>query len=166
MSIQDLGAIGELIGAVAVIVTLVYLAIQTRQSRIAVEQTAKFAGLQATNSAMDNYTQWRALLLSDSRFSALLVKANNGSDLTEEQRIQLSAIFDELFLAGAFSYLSSHTSGSLHPTTADVDYLTSYLGENPSGLREWQRMRFTVEKISPEFAVAMDRSLEEIENAA
>jgi hypothetical protein len=37
MSIQELGSLGELIGAVAVLATLVYLAIQTRLTRIASE---------------------------------------------------------------------------------------------------------------------------------
>lgn len=33
MTIQELGAIGELIGGVAVIATLIYLTIQTRQAK-------------------------------------------------------------------------------------------------------------------------------------
>ena len=34
MTIQDLGALGELLGSVAVLVTLVYLAFQTRQNAL------------------------------------------------------------------------------------------------------------------------------------
>jgi len=161
MSIQDLGAIGELVGAVAVIATLIYLAIQTRQSRIAVEQTAKFAGLQATATLMGNYNHWRELLLSNSEFASILVKANKGADLSEEEKIQLAAIFQELFLAGAFAYLSSQKSGSLQPVSSDVDYLIGYLRENPSGVEIWHKFKSTVQKVSPEFAAAIDRSLEE-----
>ncbi len=36
LTIQDLGALGELLGAVAVLVTLVYLAFQTRQNTMAI----------------------------------------------------------------------------------------------------------------------------------
>ncbi len=36
MSIQDLGALGELLGSLAVLVTLVYLALQTRQNSTAI----------------------------------------------------------------------------------------------------------------------------------
>ncbi len=36
MTIQDLGALGELLGSVAVLVTLVYLALQTRQNTAAI----------------------------------------------------------------------------------------------------------------------------------
>ncbi len=36
LTIQDLGALGELLGAVAVLATLVYLALQTRQNTMAI----------------------------------------------------------------------------------------------------------------------------------
>ena len=36
MTIQDLGALGELLGAVAVLATLIYLALQTRQNTMAI----------------------------------------------------------------------------------------------------------------------------------
>ena len=36
LTIQDLGALGELLGSVAVLATLVYLAMQTRQNTIAI----------------------------------------------------------------------------------------------------------------------------------
>ncbi len=36
LTIQDLGALGELLSAVAVLATLVYLALQTRQNTMAI----------------------------------------------------------------------------------------------------------------------------------
>ena len=36
LTIQDLGALGELLGSVAVLATLVYLALQTRQNTMAI----------------------------------------------------------------------------------------------------------------------------------
>ena len=36
LTIQDLGALGELLGSVAVLATLVYLALQTRQTNVAI----------------------------------------------------------------------------------------------------------------------------------
>ena len=36
LTIQDLGALGELLGSVAVLATLVYLALQTRQNAAAI----------------------------------------------------------------------------------------------------------------------------------
>ncbi len=36
LTIQDLGALGEFFGSIAVLVTLIYLAFQTRQNRMAI----------------------------------------------------------------------------------------------------------------------------------
>ncbi len=53
LTIQDLGALGELLGSVAVLATLVYLALQTRQNTMAISaqlDSAHFAARQ--NSAL------------------------------------------------------------------------------------------------------------------
>ena len=55
LTIQDLGALGELIGAIGVIVTLIYLAYQIRQNTVQLEQnarTAKAAAVSASNMAL------------------------------------------------------------------------------------------------------------------
>ena len=46
MNIQDLGALGELIGSVAVVITLIYLASQLRQNTKALKLNAEYAAAQ------------------------------------------------------------------------------------------------------------------------
>ncbi len=52
LTIQDLGALGELLGSVAVLATLVYLALQTRQNTLAISAQLEAAALGATQSSM------------------------------------------------------------------------------------------------------------------
>ena len=59
MSFQELGSLGELVGALAVLATLVYLAMQTRQTRIAAEQSAYFSQNQATIGTVEMYRRRR-----------------------------------------------------------------------------------------------------------
>ena len=57
LTIQDLGALGELLGSIAVLVTLVYLALQTRQNTMAI--TAQLDAAQvslAQNNMLANAT--------------------------------------------------------------------------------------------------------------
>ena len=49
-TIQDLGAIGEFVGAFAVVVTLIYLTLQVRQSTA----QARLASIQAVNASNDS----------------------------------------------------------------------------------------------------------------
>jgi len=47
MSIMELGALGEFIGSIGVIVTLVYLAVQIRQNTRSIDESRKYAAAQA-----------------------------------------------------------------------------------------------------------------------
>ena len=49
MSLQDLGNIGEFIGAVGVVASLIYLALQIRQNTKAVRRTAHISAVDAFN---------------------------------------------------------------------------------------------------------------------
>ena len=49
-TVQDLGAIGEFIGAIAVVVTLIYLALQVRQNT----EQARLSSIQAVNASNDS----------------------------------------------------------------------------------------------------------------
>ncbi len=54
MTIQDLGALGELLGSVAVLATLIYLALQTRQNSAAIAaqlDAARLSAVQELNLA-------------------------------------------------------------------------------------------------------------------
>ncbi len=48
MTIQDLGALGELLGSVAVLATLIYLALQTRQNTMAISAQLDAARISST----------------------------------------------------------------------------------------------------------------------
>ena len=52
LTIQDLGAIGELLGSVAVLATLVYLALQTRQNTMAIAAQLEAAALAANQNTL------------------------------------------------------------------------------------------------------------------
>ncbi len=55
MSIQDLGAIGELVGSIAVLATLIYLAIQTKHARAANEANIQW---QRATASRDLAMMW------------------------------------------------------------------------------------------------------------
>ncbi len=69
LTIQDLGALGELLGSVAVLATLVYLALQTRQNTMAIAAQLDAARLDASltvNLALANSSELVEALVEDS----------------------------------------------------------------------------------------------------
>jgi hypothetical protein len=86
MTVQDLGAVGELFGSVFVLVTLIYIAIQTRQSRVTVAaQSARELTTGFSNSFND---------LKDAELALLVRRAiNDWNSLTANEQVQVHTIF-------------------------------------------------------------------------
>jgi hypothetical protein len=154
--VQDLGSIGEIIGALAVVFTLVYLSLQTRQARLAAEDTAKYSGLQATYLIVDLYVQARKSILEHKE---ILAKANSGHELTDVETLALSLVFHDLFYGAAYSYSSAASSGSVHLEAGDIEYFVHLLTEMPCAISEWDRVKHNVEKMGTDFVSRVDAML-------
>jgi hypothetical protein len=102
MTLQDLGAIGELLGAVGVILTLLYLTGQLRQNTKAMQS----ATMQAYNAS--------SLSIADSfvGIADVLAKLEAGEKLSAEERIRFNYSVIPLFSNMETAYLQ-HKNGSL-----------------------------------------------------
>ena len=159
MSMQDLGSLGEMVGAIAVLATLIYLAVQTKQTRLAAEQTAKFAASEATHSAEGGYARWRMSISGNTDVAKIMAKARTETQLEDFEQIIFSAVFDQLFFTSAVSYLSGSGDASVHTSSADVDHTVEDLIANPHAKRDWQRCRSRLNKVSSTFVTAVENSL-------
>jgi hypothetical protein len=65
MTIQDVGSIGELIGAIATVATLVYLASQIRTNTSVVQSAA-------AQSVHENFADWYRMLAADAELSQVI----------------------------------------------------------------------------------------------
>jgi hypothetical protein len=84
MNWDAIGAIGEIIGAIAVVASLVYLATQIRQST----KVARSATRQAIAESAQRLGQD---LIDDTGMAEILVRHINGEELTAEEEIRLQA---------------------------------------------------------------------------
>jgi hypothetical protein len=167
LNIQELGSLGEFVGAIAVMVTLVYLAIQTRLTRKAAEvtqraaeETAKFSSMQMTQGVADMYSRWR-MGRTNPELAELLVKARGSEQLTDAEQVIFSSLFEELFFTGVVSYVNAVESASFHSESADEIILVDAIKANPKAMAEWRRMRPALSAGSIKFVEAIDRLLEE-----
>ena len=98
MSLEALAYLGEVIGAVAVVVSLVYLAVQIRQSTQA-QRTENYG------RALERISNIQALWSHDDDLSALLAKgAEDSAKLSPPERIRFTYAFLELFGAIEFMF--------------------------------------------------------------
>ena len=82
MTIQELGSVGEFISSIAVLITLIYLAVQVRQAR-----NATIASTMQTNRV-----QFQSIMLAnrDSVIAPVIIKADKGEPLSDEEEYRLA----------------------------------------------------------------------------
>ena len=114
MTIMELGALGEFVGAIAVVITLIYLTLQLRQNTNAVE--ANTAGV-VTEELQDMF----ALLASNQELAEILVKAAKGSELQGAQRVRYYTYTHNLIRVyeNAFLQMQSGVIGQAHAMPVD-----------------------------------------------
>ena len=93
MTLQDLGNIGEFVGAIGVIVSLIYLSLQIRSNTRAV----KVSSYQQTSAAARDYN---LKLAADPTLDALFWKVLNGVPFADEpERRRATLVFSTALLA-------------------------------------------------------------------
>lgn len=103
IELQSLANLGEIIGAVAVVVSLIYLAVQVRQNTLA-QRTDNFS------RALDRLAAMQAAMSQDSEASVIFSKGvADPSRLTPQERMQFTWAMYEMFGAFEFMFLASRS---------------------------------------------------------
>ncbi len=127
LSIQDLGAIGELLGSVAVLVTLVYLAMQTRQNTMAI-------GAQLDAARIDSLHQISTWMSSPELSDAILEDRKDDLSANELRR---SYFFGQFFRFQQWQYQQAQRG--LLPTFYEpsVASVVAMMFQTSHGLPSW-----------------------------
>ena len=157
MNWDALGAIAELVGAIAVVATLTYLAIQIRTSRIG-------AASAATYSAMEGFSRWRANVMQNPQIASALARANKSEALSDEEQLQLRCLADELFILVAVGATETEQWSSINRDSIDFEYLRLVFEENPGLIDFWDRYRPVGGAVSKEYVEAVDELIREGRN--
>jgi hypothetical protein len=106
LDLETLANLGEFVSGIAVVVSLVYLAYQVRQSTESLK-TENYA------RALERVAALQARLSSDAGFAAIVTRGTiDPSSLTAEERVQFTWTFYEMF--GAFEFMFHQSeSGAL-----------------------------------------------------
>ena len=95
MSIQDLGAIGELLSSLFVLITLVYLAVQVRHSRQLIEENRKITLSQVYEGRANLRAAQARSMVSNPNWAAIWVKLQGGADPNQSADVLIEN-FDRL----------------------------------------------------------------------
>jgi hypothetical protein len=94
---EAIGAIGELVGAGGVIVTLVYLAYQIRQNTAQLEHSTRTAKAAAVNASNVTLRENRQSIFESTEMAEIFLRGNNEpSELTEVQLLRYRLVMQNV----------------------------------------------------------------------
>ena len=108
MTIQDYGAIGEIIGAISVVISLVYLAVQIKQNTKQIEENTNAVRASAVHASLSYAFDNRAAVFTDEGTSKIFYNGmHHFESLDEIERDRFRLIITNVF--DAFMNMHSQT---------------------------------------------------------
>jgi hypothetical protein len=130
---QAIGAIGELVGGVVVIASLVFLAIQIRRNT----QALQLGAAAETNRSFAAYT---AMFMQPGISRIYRIGLSAPCELDEDERVAFNAVISTLF-----NFLSYHHTlrgtGIAQSSEGGLNAAASYVLRQPGGEQWWARFR-------------------------
>jgi hypothetical protein len=146
MNVQDLGAIGEIVGAAAVVASLLYLAIQIRQS-------SRIAKASTTQALLGYSAQMNTAAAGD--IAPVMAKVLSDQDLTPTERYQYFAYMLAAF-AQCWQAHHQHVNGMLEREVFEAyERRTLSFLERPIAREFWERNRFRFSTTFSEYVDAL-----------
>ena len=140
MTIFELGALGEFVGAFAVVFTLIYLSLQIRQNTKAVRASAIDVSISRANDV-------RVSMYENAEVSRIYMQGlNHPDELDEESRLRFRLIIHAVLLAGSNVYSQTSFAGlSLSTWDAQLTLLKRVM-ISPGGRWFWKEYRLEFEE--------------------
>ena len=130
MTLQDLGNIGEFIGAIAVVISLVYLAAQIRQNTRALHSSSY-------SQAAEQLWLVNLAIAQDHDLARIVADDSAGKPLSLEDTARLNAAGNLLFF-GCENLFRQYERGLLDSDTWDNVVLNTMQGLRPAVIDRWR----------------------------
>ena len=153
MNWDAIGAVGEIVGALAVVFTLAYLATQIKLSRVASE-------IQGTYSSHESYARWRLALMENTDLAEAIAKANRNEQLSDAEEILVKTAAHELFIGAAVSTATNRRSSILYEHNSEVGYIVYTIRSNPGFESHWHPFKEMLRTVNSDYVDAVTAGLE------
>jgi hypothetical protein len=142
VTLQDLGSIGELVGAIATIATLAYLAIQIRQNSAHMREATSVAKLQAIDRTVETFSRYRERLTIPENADLYVRGVESYQSLDKVEKVRFRALMEELFF-GVSAMLERERSGMyIHSGLGDQIDSLALLIQKPGVSEWWETWKF------------------------
>jgi hypothetical protein len=159
---EAIGAIGESVGAGAVLVTLIVLVVQIRQSIRVTAESNRLDRASAIDRHSDSIGRWRGRLIENDDLMRIWVTAENGEALDPIARMRFSMTWIDFTNTQRANFVRAETVGATGLRRQAVLSVANEANKSETMLEAWQMNRAWQELESAEFVRLVDEAREEI----
>jgi len=154
MNWEAIGAIGDFVGGLAVVLTLIYIAFQVRQSSKQIDQQSRALAASTFYAAGEGFNKWFALVIQDEAVASLWQRGIAGEALNSVDKLRFNSMANMLFtsLENNFHLLQLGAMG--RDTLALSKLQWARFLTSPGGSAWWTR--YGRESFTPEFVEAFE----------
>jgi len=161
--LEELGNLGDFIGGIAVLVTLVYLAIQIRQNTAQVKIGSEIARTDTYARSVESFSNFRGLLISDSEMADIYLRGcRDIGSLNRVEGLRFYLILQETFHTIQAALANTSATGTQVENPAHFFNL-DWLLKQP-GIQEWWASEQS--RYEEEFVALVNSQLELRERAS
>ncbi len=161
MSITELGSIGEFVGAFAVVATLIYLTIQVRQSKEAMNENSRLTRAAVSAQTFEIFAEHRRHIIDNADVAKIWRDGLAGRDLHEDDQTRFDHLGEE-YIFGLNTAFNLARAAEYERVVEGMPEALALSMHNGPGMRPiWERLRgpLTVGGDSS-FVYAVDAALE------
>jgi hypothetical protein len=154
MNWEAIGAIGDFVGGLAVVFTLIYIAFQVRQNSKQMDQNSRALAASTHYAAGEGFNKWFALIAQDEALANLWRQGLAGETLNPADRLRFRSMATMLFTTLENNFhqfqLGSHSRNTLQIGKRGWVSLLS----SPGGSYWWKKQGR--QSFTPEFVEAIE----------
>lgn len=136
MTLQDLGSLGEFVGAIAIVVSFVYLAMQIRSNTRQVEENTRSMRVGQLDATLQSFSHFREYLITNSETAELWQRGlADRSSLKGQERLRFDLLLLDLMTKVQAVYLRAQFTADEFHWDNTVRSVESIL--TTKGVRDW-----------------------------
>ena len=135
---QLLGNFGEFFGAIAVVATLIFLAVQIRLNKVAMNESNDLARAAAVDQIFDQFKGLRRLIASDSDVARVWLTGRQGDTLDPIDNLRFENLAVDYIVIYSNWANRGLAIGSRGMQTSAIRVLAENIAEHPGLNRIWQ----------------------------
>ena len=159
MNWEAIGAVGETIGALAVLITLIILVVQIRHSVRTMDESNRLERAAAIDRHSDTIGRWRGRLTEHEELTRIWMAGRADEELDALSAIRLNNLWIDFANIQRANFVRANIVDEPGLSMQATISVAAEANQSNCFAREWRMFKAWTELASPEFAIAVEAEI-------